>query len=47
MVVMIKLRRGWIKMICLILLGGCAVLVTVLVVAAAMLSSRISRDEDQ
>ena len=34
-------------MICWILLGGCAVLVTVCVVAAAMLSSRISRDEDQ
>ena len=34
-------------MICWILLGGCAVLVTVLVVAAVMLSSRIGRDEDQ
>ena len=34
-------------MICWILLGSCAVLAVVCVVAAAMLSSRISRDEDQ
>jgi hypothetical protein len=34
-------------MIWLILLGGCGILATVLVVAAAMLSSRISRELDE
>ena len=33
-------------MICLILLGTCGLLVTVCVVAAAMLSSRISQEID-
>ena len=48
MVVMIKLRRGWIEMICWILLGSCCLVATVCVVAAVMLSSRISGyEEDQ
>lgn len=34
-------------MICLILLGGCGILATALVVAAAMLSSRISQEIDE
>lgn len=34
-------------MTCLILLGTCSIVATVLVVAAAMLASRISREIDE